>query len=719
MDISREKQTYSFEEYRLSGLTEQLTCNNEHVKLEPQLFNLLSLLVSNYGETVDRQQIQDQVWGGRPVSDEAIRVAIKKLRDTFNDDAKVPRYLKTIPRKGYRWLKPVVIEQTISDKTGANTQRLFWPVLAVLIFCSGLYLLWPYVLADSKDTPPQNRDPGNVKIEALTSLPGSEVFADYHQTDNKLAFLHRDARNSPQQLYIKHIDTGLVKRLSWDNANYSDGAWSKDGKRYAFNRLVASKQSMHIAEFDDTGEVVHVRTLDNPLLADKLVLGWLYDQSGLLLAQDIRTGRQHSIYQYVINDDILSTISNPNVSGRGDYFAALSHDGSQIAILRDVGEQQVSLLVLEMTTGNMLVNKILPFRANKLAWQNNDNAIILSSFFGQSTRYVLSTDFFDEYPPLPENSLDIFNSCGERCYVLRQHNGNFLDIQETPLSALFAEKTDTAQPPQLDSGRLFKLPGAQDFPLYLVERQSEGNETDKPLIYASLVDKTVFFKKLDKDNQVKTLGKLEATYQLSAITISPDAGSIAGVANGRLFLMTTATNMAEPKFLTSALERVDSPSWHEDNLSIYLTSMTENEPSIILYNTQTKERKSVITGFIAFRPIHNNPKSAIGIDLKGTAWALLDNNGQWERQYPITQVASHNPHRWQVINDTLYFSRILGREAQLCKLPINTVASTQAPECVSTGQNRFRLNFDIHPSHKKILLVESLGAQSDIIRMTW
>lgn len=721
------KNTYKFGEYRLSGLTEQLFCHNEHIRLEPQLFNLLLLLVSNYGEVVNRQQVQDAVWAGRPVSDEAIRVAIKKLRDVFKDDAKSPRFVKTLPRQGYRWLAPVELEQADIKESQRNTTVnkvvLLGGAFVAIIFSLSFYMFWSDSPSTNKPINSAENNENNLKVELLTSLPGSEIYADYHQPQNKLAFLHRDARNSPQQLYIKYLETGVVKRLSWDNANYSNGAWSKDGKRLAFNRLSEQTQTLHILEFDELGDVDNFLTLNNPKLADKFVLEWMHDQSGLLLAHEFRPNRQHSIYQYSINSDTLQTISSPNVAGRGDYFAGQSHDGSKLAILREVGQQQTSLLVLEMQTGSMLVNKTLPFQATKLAWQKNDEGIILSNFFGQSSRYILKTDFFDDYPKLPNNSLDIFNSCGERCYVLRQHNGNFLDIQETPLSLLLSRvdaQDVTKEPlPILDSGRLFKLPGAQDLPRYLVDRTTGSNKAEKELVYVSLINKELFFKKRDEHNQTQTLGKLQGTYQLSAISVSADAKNVAGVADGRLFLLGIETDLAKPEFLTNALELVDNPSWHIDNQRIYLTSMSENIPSIILFNTSTKEREPIISGFAAFQQLIDTPELAVGIEVMGTAWMLSKTSGKWQKQYPLTKIDSHNLHDWQAINGTLYFSRMRGSEAQICMFSLEPSSPQQEPKCASTGHNRFRLSFDIHPTQNKVLLVESLGAQSNIIKMSW
>jgi hypothetical protein len=156
-----------------------------------------------------------------------------------------------------------------------------------------------------------------------------------------------------------------------------------------------------------------------------------------------------------------------------------------------------------------------------------------------------------------------------------------------------------------------------------------------------------------------------------------------------------------------------------DNQRIYLTSMSENIPSIILFNTSTKEREPVITGFAAFQQLIDTPELAIGIDPIGTAWMLSNTAEKWQKQYPLTKIDSHNLHNWQAINGTLYFSKMRGNEAQICMYSLEPSSPWQEPKCASTGHNRFRLSFDIHPSQNKVLLVESLGAQSNIIKMSW
>ena len=390
-DFSKGAVTYQFAGFELNGATEQLFADNQRVKIEPQLCNFLLLLLANRGELVSRQQIQDEIWAGRLVTDEAIRAAIKKLRELLGDDARAPKFIKTLPKQGYKWVAPVELVSASINNQPESKGLSQWYVLAVaVVVCLVGYAYWQW---QHKSQPVKNGQ-SLTQLEHVTGLAGSETFADFHLPTNKLVFLHRQANHSPQQLYVKSLTTGETVRLSWDQASYSNTYWSNDGEQLVFDRQLDGHKTLHIANFDQSGNVQEVKQINHPQLAGKFVIGWLYDQSGLLLAQEMKPGKQHSIFRYHFDANRIEAVSSPNVAGRGDYLAAESYDGSKLAILREVSAGQVSLLIVESATGRMLANRSLPYVATRMSWQYDDEAIILTSFFGQTSRYVLGTDFF-------------------------------------------------------------------------------------------------------------------------------------------------------------------------------------------------------------------------------------------------------------------------------------------------------------------------------------
>jgi len=72
------------------------------VHLQPQLIDVLDVLVTNAGEVVSRDVLLEKVWSGKVVAEESLTRAISELRKALNDKAGSPKFIQTIPKKGYR-----------------------------------------------------------------------------------------------------------------------------------------------------------------------------------------------------------------------------------------------------------------------------------------------------------------------------------------------------------------------------------------------------------------------------------------------------------------------------------------------------------------------------------------------------------------------------------------------------------------------------------------
>ncbi|GEA13413.1 winged helix-turn-helix domain-containing protein [Alteromonas sp. KUL49] len=701
---------YEFGEFRLCPSTERLWKGDEALKIEPQLYSLLLLFVKQPGVVVTRDTIERIVWAGRPVSDEAIRAALKKLRDVLADDARSPRFIKTIPKQGYKWLAPVS-ENLDTGKQDIINKPVVWTIIAICIACvTSLFLVTSFSVEKTYDSDKT----ASPVVNRLTQLTGSEVNADYNAAQNKLAFLHRDSRSSPQQLYIKTLNDGVVTRLSWDNANYSDSRWCPKGEKLAFTRLDEQGYSFHIAHFLPDGEVSRVENIDSELLQNKFVVGWLADDKGLLLAEKLTQGQQHSIYAFTFSDNRLQALTSPNVAGRGDYNAALSFNGEMLAVLREEVAKEASLIITSLVSGDMVAKTRLPFVPSRLAWHEN-TSVAMTNFYGEHVRFNLSTQSLNEAPVLPDNSLDIFSTCGEQCYVLRQHNGNFLDLQEQPMSSLLKSVPKSEQTPLLQQGRLIRRAGAQDFPQYF----SQGNG----LLFVSLHGKRLLFQRTSTSNIIESIASLDATNPISAIALSPDSTRFVGISNGRIFTSSLNNDSADVEhsvnFITSAMERYENPVWDSDSQHLFVTRISGNVPSIVRLNIDTLESSHVVDGLIAFTLEPDTTDMAYGILSTLSLVELHRQDGQWVRGQTMGQVAAASPNRWKIANNIFYYTKHVMPEAFMCAIPLGKVQAATEEVCWSIGDNRFRLHFDIDFHRQKVMLVESLSAESDVIKLTW
>lgn len=78
-------------------------------RLEPKVVEVLLVLVEKAGEVVDKEEILARVWGETAVTDDVLWRCIRRLRKAFGDSARHPRFLETLPRRGYRWLVPAEV----------------------------------------------------------------------------------------------------------------------------------------------------------------------------------------------------------------------------------------------------------------------------------------------------------------------------------------------------------------------------------------------------------------------------------------------------------------------------------------------------------------------------------------------------------------------------------------------------------------------------------
>src|ERR1700722_13222769 len=86
-----------------------LTKGGLRVRLQDQPFQVLAVLLERPGEVVTREEIRQRLWSADTFVefDDGLNNAIKKLRSALSDAADNPRFIETIPRRGYRFLAPV------------------------------------------------------------------------------------------------------------------------------------------------------------------------------------------------------------------------------------------------------------------------------------------------------------------------------------------------------------------------------------------------------------------------------------------------------------------------------------------------------------------------------------------------------------------------------------------------------------------------------------
>jgi len=129
---------YQSENFILDTDDYSLTRNGVHHPIEPQVFDLLVYLIENRNRVVTREEMLEQLWDGRIVSDSAINARLKEARKAVGDTGKQQRVIKTLHRRGYQFIADVIVtsddERDNKSRTSKQVSKSEKPSIAVLRF---------------------------------------------------------------------------------------------------------------------------------------------------------------------------------------------------------------------------------------------------------------------------------------------------------------------------------------------------------------------------------------------------------------------------------------------------------------------------------------------------------------------------------------------------------------------------------------------------------
>ena len=113
-----------FETFEVDVRAGELRKAGVRLKLPGQPFQVLAILLERPGEVVTREELQKRLWPDTFVDvDHNLNTAINKIREVLGDSAESPRFVETLPRRGYRFVAPVEGTQTTEVPGGSGVRR--------------------------------------------------------------------------------------------------------------------------------------------------------------------------------------------------------------------------------------------------------------------------------------------------------------------------------------------------------------------------------------------------------------------------------------------------------------------------------------------------------------------------------------------------------------------------------------------------------------------
>lgn len=269
---------YEWDDFRLDLDAFRLERRGEMLAVEPKALDLLALLVAEPGHLFTKQEIFDSVWPGTAVTDHALTRVVAQLRRVLGDDSREPRYIETVPTRGYRWLRPVSLVQATGASSPTSAPRApgpgqspahaqdggdsrasakgipqglpgpgrwrAWPVglatVLVVLFAAGLWTSGtdssaPGAEAGTAPPPAARRD--LAWPVQVTTHDGLDLHPALSPRGDALAFA--SDRSGSIEIYVRPLaDAALDRMLTSDGGHNLQPAWSPDGTQLAYHSSV-------------------------------------------------------------------------------------------------------------------------------------------------------------------------------------------------------------------------------------------------------------------------------------------------------------------------------------------------------------------------------------------------------------------------------------------------------------------------------------------------
>jgi Tol biopolymer transport system component/DNA-binding winged helix-turn-helix (wHTH) protein len=317
--------------------TGELRKNGVKVPLQGQPFQVCALLLEHAGELVTREELRQKVWPEDTFVDfeQALNTAIAKIRLALGDEADNPRFVQTLPRRGYRFIGPVAkpdspaVAPAVAPvaSTGWSerlTARRSWLLASttLLILLSG-FGIWRSAKNRADALPP-------IEVAPLAGLPGAQIDPNFSPDGNQVAFVLSGAAETCG-IYTAMVGGEKSLRLTSD-CDDSSPTWSPDGRRVAFYRYDPSGIAIYAVPAFGGSEHRLYKGPVNPWVSG---LDWSPDGSVLAFSGARSDSKGTWISILSLADSTTRQLTSP--SGQEvDYSPVFSPDGSTVAFVRGI-----------------------------------------------------------------------------------------------------------------------------------------------------------------------------------------------------------------------------------------------------------------------------------------------------------------------------------------------------------------------------------------------
>ena len=389
------------------------------IKLVGQPFEVLTILLKKPGELVTREELRARLWPGDTFVDfnHGLNAAVNKLREALSDSAETPRYVETLPRRGYRFIAKVERQDEIPETPlpavplrqslaipvdmppspeshrmqnmdgEASRVRRSRPYLMGAGFLLALIFGGTFLLKEASSSGNSGQI-STQRIRPLTSLADETSEPAFSPDANYLAFRREGARPGDSGIFVKAIENDQLVQLT-RSAGDCCPVWSPDGRSIAFSRFSNKEFGIYVVpsargqqrQSDTTGRLLAVtmggaeRKLDtNGVTPRRGELDWSPD------GKTIAFSGGASIFLLSLADSTAHRLTEPPPLSE-DWGPAFSPDGQKVLFVRSHESGFPEEIMLTSATGGE-VTRITAEHARVLGppqWSLDGQSVVFAS----------------------------------------------------------------------------------------------------------------------------------------------------------------------------------------------------------------------------------------------------------------------------------------------------------------------------------------------------